>query len=63
MTLVRHGYIAAFNGAPGFGATLVSLLLLAAVGGAAVFAAVRFQQKRFPETTPDDGATRELVTA
>ena len=62
MTLVRHGYIAAFNGVPGFGAALVSLLLLAAVGAGAVVAAVRFQQKRFPVTTPD-APTSEPVPA
>lgn len=68
MTLVRHGYIAAFNGVSGFAASFVSLLLIAVIGGAATFAAVRFQQKRYEDATsdgpsPDDSATKELAPA
>ncbi|MGB6245771.1 YhgE/Pip family protein [Gordonia sp. (in: high G+C Gram-positive bacteria)] len=59
MTLVRHGYIAAFNGVPGFAPTLVSLLLLAVAGAGATLAAARYQRKRYadavsPEADPRD---------
>ncbi|MBM7365423.1 YhgE/Pip family protein [Gordonia hydrophobica] len=62
MTVMRHGYIAAFNGVPGFAAALVSVLILATVGGLAVAAAVRYQRKRFPEQLADHPNAPEPAT-
>lgn len=47
MTLVRHGYIAAFNGVPGFLPSFLTILVIAALGGVATFAAAKYQRQRY----------------
>ena len=65
MTLVQHGYTAAFNGVAGFWPSFVTLLIIAVVGAAVTAAAVRWQRARTgADASPDHGVdTQELVPA
>lgn len=69
MTLVRHGYVAAFNGVSGFWPAFIGMIVIAVAGAVATFAAVQYQRRRYDrattaeETPPDDSDTRELEPA
>ncbi|WP_161928362.1 YhgE/Pip family protein [Gordonia crocea] len=47
LTYVRNGYIAAFNGVPGFWSSLVTLIVIGLAGLALIFGAVKFQRTRY----------------
>ncbi|MFZ2509670.1 MAG: YhgE/Pip family protein [Gordonia sp. (in: high G+C Gram-positive bacteria)] len=62
MTLVQHGYTAAFNGVAGFWPSFVTLLIIGVAGAAVTAAVLRFQRTRTgPATPPDSQAHTEVL--
>lgn len=62
MTLVQHGYEAAFNGVSGFWPSFVTLLIIAVAGAAVTALVLQYQRKRTAtQTPPGSGADTDVL--